>query len=487
MSGEVQIYNTLSRQKEPFVPRREGEVSIYVCGVTPYDEAHLGHARPAIVFDVLRRFLRYLGYRVTLVQNFTDVDDKIIRRAEERNVDPLALSAHYSEAYLRSMDRLLVERADNYPKVSEHIADIIAMIQRLIDNGAAYASGGDVFFRVAAFADYGKLSRQKKEELIAGARIEPGAGKESPLDFALWKAAKEGEPAWESPWGPGRPGWHIECSAMSLKYLGSGFDIHGGGVDLVFPHHENEIAQSEASTGEPFVRYWMHNGLVNFGAEKMSKSLGNFVTVDNLLDKYDPGFLRYAVLQHHYRSPIDFSDEQMEGMKRGWERLNRAADEFGAFGPPVEPDEARRMGADERLLAAALEAEAKFRAAMSDDLNTPAALAAIFELIRDFRPVLAKGPSGKSAGEQVAAQAARGVLLRLAGEILAVLRVEPEKPGASGSARLVDGLIRILVELRDEARKARDFARADRIRDRMKELGVTLEDTPEGTRWQVHD
>ncbi len=485
MVPSIQIYNTLSRKKEPFLPRREGEASIYVCGVTPYDDAHLGHARPAIVFDVLRRFFRHAGYRVTLIQNFTDVDDKIIQRAEERNTDPLELSAEYSRRYLESMDRLGVERADNYPKVSEHIEDIVAMIESLIANGAAYASGGDVFFRVEAFEEYGKLSRQKKDELVSGARIEPGEGKESPLDFALWKAAKEGEPAWDSPWGPGRPGWHIECSAMSVKYLGSGFDIHGGGIDLIFPHHENEIAQSEASTGEPFVRYWMHNGLVNFGDEKMSKSLGNFVTVDDLLEKYDPAFLRYAVLQHHYRSPIEFSDEQMKGMKRGWERLNRAFDELSAFGPPLSIDDGRTGGADLKLLEMAIAAEDKFHKAMADDLNTPSAIAALFELIRDFRSVASTAGKSASEAEQVAARVGAGVLARLAGEILGVLREGEEPVDSAGDSRLVDALIRLLVEVREEARQARDFQRADKIRDSLKELGVVLEDTAEGTRWSV--
>ncbi|MFS8573258.1 MAG: cysteine--tRNA ligase, partial [Clostridia bacterium] len=298
MQPEIYLYNTLTRRKERFEPRRPGEVSIYVCGVTPYDDAHIGHARPAVFFDVVRKFLRAAGYRVTFVQNFTDVDDKIIARARERGMDPLELARRYSQSYLEDMDRLGVERADIYPRVSEHIDDIIRMIQGLIEKGAAYASEGSVFFSVESFPGYGKLSNQRVDELVAGARVEVDPGKRAHLDFALWKAAKPGEPAWDSPWGPGRPGWHIECSAMSLKYLGNSFDIHGGGLDLVFPHHENEIAQSEAYTGEaPFVRYWLHNGLVTLGDEKMSKSLGNFVTVQEVLKEHHPAFVRYAVLQ----------------------------------------------------------------------------------------------------------------------------------------------------------------------------------------------
>lgn len=482
---EIYLYNTLTRRKERFVPRKEGEANIYVCGVTPYDEAHIGHARPSIFFDVVRRFLRELGYRVTLVQNFTDVDDKIIARANERGMEPVELARHYSERYLESMDRLGVERADMYPKVSEHIADIVAMIEGLIERGAAYESGGNVFFRVASFPDYGKLSNQRKEELLAGARIEVDAGKEDPLDFALWKAAKPGEPSWPSPWGPGRPGWHIECSAMSLKYLGSPIDIHGGGLDLVFPHHENEIAQSEAYTQEePFVRYWLHNGLITFGDEKMSKSLGNFITVDAVLEEHHPAFVRYAVLQHHYRSPMEFSDAQLSTMKRGWQRLNRAYQQMLEKSAALSLDEARVQSAPESLVDAAARAEEKFFQAMADDFNTPAALASLFELIRDVRPYAAPDRQ-LSQAEAAGMGAVVGVLERLGGSILGVLTqdaVDEEAKGGAGDG-LVSALIELIVELRAEARKARDFATADRLRDRLNELGVVLEDGPQGTRW----
>ena len=486
MQREILIYNTLTQRKEAFVPRTPGEVSIYVCGVTPYDDAHLGHARPSVVFDMVRRFLKHLGYRVRFVQNFTDVDDKIIERANREGVPPLELAATYSQRYLDSMDKLRVQRADLYPKVSEHIDDIIAMIEGLIQKGAAYESGGSVFFRVEAFADYGKLSKQRKEELIAGARIEPGEGKESPLDFALWKAAKPNEPSWPSPWGPGRPGWHIECSAMSLKYLGSGFDIHGGGLDLVFPHHENEVAQSEAYTGEkPFVRYWMHNGLIQFDGEKMSKSLGNFVTVDDLVERHGAAVIRYLILMQHYRSPMNYSDEQVEQARKGCERLNRAVRRLAALGPSLPVDEAKEMGADPRLLQRAEEAEEKFLASLADDFNSPAALGALFELVRDVRAALDQAERGAAPEEKrLALAAVLGVFERLAGEILGVLADEDElEEQGGGNDELVAQLIRIILEVREEARKERAFARADRLRDRLGELGIVVEDSPEGPKW----
>ena len=483
---EIYIYNTLTRRKERFEPRTPGEVSIYVCGVTPYDHAHIGHARPSIFFDVLRKFFREMGFRVTLVQNFTDIADTIIDRARERGMEPLELARHYSEAYLEAMDRLGVERADVYPKVSEHIDAIIEMIQGLIEKGAAYESQGSVFFRVDAFPEYGKLSNQRKEELMAGARIEVDEAKEDHLDFALWKRAKPGEPSWPSPWGPGRPGWHIECSAMSLKYLGNSFDIHGGGLDLIFPHHENEIAQSEAYTGEaPFVRYWIHNGLVTMGDEKMSKSLGNFVTVDAVLQEYHPTFVRYAVLQHHYRSPMEFSKGQLETMKRGWQRLNRAYQEMLEISPPLSVERAREQGAPEELLAAVKGTQEKFLRAMADDFNTALALASLFELIRDVRPYLA-GASSASAGEKAGIGAALAVLQRLGAGILGVLTEDDVDEGTArdgASDELVRGLVELVLEIRANARKAKDFATADHLRSRLQELGIVVEDRPEGTRW----
>lgn len=487
MNREIYIYNTLTRTKERFVPRSEGEVSIYVCGVTPYDEAHLGHARPSVFFDVVRRYLEFMGYTVHLVQNFTDVDDKIIERAKAEGLEPLELAATYSERYLASMDRLGVQRAVRYPKVSEHIDEIIEMIEGLVEKGAAYESEGNVFFRVEAFPGYGKLSNQQKDELVAGARIEPGEGKESPLDFALWKAAKPGEPAWPSPWGPGRPGWHIECSAMSLKYLGSGFDIHGGGLDLIFPHHENEIAQSEAYTGsEPFVRYWMHNGLVNFGKEKMSKSLGNFVTVDALVDEYGAALIRYLIVQQHYRSPMEFDDEQIAQARRGWERLNRAYAELVAMVPTYSIEEAEAAQGDPALVARARETVEKFIGALADDFNTPVALASLFELVRDARAhVGTTHPDELSEATRVGLGAVRGVLEQLGGDILDILSLESVSAKESqASDELVGALVQLLLDVRQEARAARNFAQADQIRDRLAELGIEVQDSPEGPKWR---
>lgn len=482
----IWLYNTLTRQKEEFTPRDENKVGIYVCGVTPYDDAHLGHARPSIFFDVVRKYLRRQGYDVTLVQNFTDVDDKIIARAAEKGVEPLDLSEHYSQAYLESMDRLGIERADHYPKVSTHIEDIVDMIKGLIEQGAAYESEGNVYFKVSSFPDYGKLSKQRKEELIAGSRIEAGEGKEDPLDFALWKAAKEGEPWWESPWGPGRPGWHIECSAMSLKYLGNPIDIHGGGLDLVFPHHENEVAQSEAYTGEePFVRYWMHLGLVNFGDEKMSKSLGNFVTVDEALNQYPPELLRYVVLQHHYRSPIDFGEDHMETMRRGWQRLNRFFHELTQVTESYTVEQAKKRQADEALVDAVERTVAKFDESMADDFNTPAALASLFELIREARPVLSQVKEVEQPDAALIAGlgAVHGVFTSLAGDLLGILAENQDDVQSGGNSELVGQLVQLLVDLRAEARAQRNFEQADQIRDRLTELGIALEDSPEGTRW----
>jgi len=318
---DIYVINTLTRQKEAFVPIEPGKVRMYICGVTTYDHSHLGHARPAVVFDVIRRYFRLKGYQVTMVQNFTDVDDKIIMRANEQGVDPLALSERYCREYLDVMEQLGVMPADMYPKVSEHIADIIAMTQGLIDKGAAYQAGGDVYFAVEKFDAYGKLSNQDLSELESGTRFAIDENKRNPLDFALWKGAKPGEPAWDSPWGPGRPGWHIECSAMARKYLGDNIDIPGGGVDLVFPHHENEVAQSEAYTGSrPFARYWLHNGLVNINGEKMSKSLGNYLSVADALAKWPAHLIRFYILSHQYRTPVNFDQAKLAAAGKAWER-----------------------------------------------------------------------------------------------------------------------------------------------------------------------
>lgn len=498
--NDLLVYNTLSRKKERFVPRHEGEVSIYVCGITPYDHAHIGHARPSIFFDVVRKFLRAQGWNVRFVQNFTDVDDKIIERAQSERMDPMELSRRFSALYLDAMDRLGVERADSYPKVSEHIPEIIDMIRGLVERDAAYAKDGNVFFKVNSFTDYGKLSGQRKDELIEGGEVEAAEGKEDPLDFALWKAAKPGEPAWDSPWGEGRPGWHIECSAMSLKYLGHGFDIHGGGLDLIFPHHENEIAQSEAYTGEtPFVRYWLHNGLINFGDEKMSKSLGNFITIDDVLDAYEPALIRHVMLHNHYRSPVDFSDEQIRSVKRGWERLNVVYRQLASVGEPIDIDGATKVGVNDHLLHIVRRTDEKFFGALADDFNTPNALAALFELVRDVRPFVREIDEIDDEGK-VGLQLAASTMAFLGGDILGILsdgnesgeattaeRLDGDHADVEADRQLIDGLVRIIIDQRAESRRLKEWERADALRDALQSLGITLIDKPEGTEWTLKD
>jgi len=494
----IRVYNTLSRRKEVFEPAEPGHVRIYACGVTPYAEAHIGHARPALFWSVVRKYLEWRSFRVTLVQNFTDVDDKIIQRARERGEEPLALAARYSEQYLQAMRRLGVEDADHYPKVTEHIQEIIDMIAVLEEKGFAYAVDGDVFFDVTRFPDYGKLSGQRLEDLMAGTRFEADERKRHPADFALWKAAKPGEPAWDSPWGPGRPGWHIECSAMSLKYLGNGFDFHGGGMDLIFPHHENEIAQSEAYTGEaPFVRFWVHNGLVNLGAEKMSKSLGNVVEVEALLDRHPAALIRFLLLNTHYRSPLEFSDQALEEARRGWQRLNGAVAELDAFlrqhraapGPGGEPDPAALDDDGRRYLAVVNEVPARLDAAMADDFNTPVALAVLFDLAREtnaYRQRLMRRGQPVQAAEAALLHRAREQFQRFGGDLLGVLDDGAgATPGAQ--AQLLEGVLGLLLEVRQEARARKDWATADRIRDRLRELGIIVEDTPAGSRWKLAD
>jgi cysteinyl-tRNA synthetase len=479
---EIQVTNTLTRRKESLIPLKPGHISMYVCGVTPYDATHVGHARPAVVFDVVRRFLRHKGFQVRLVQNFTDIDDKIIARAAEKGVAPLELANTYSQEYLNAMDRLGVERADAYPRVSEHIPDIIAMIQELIRKEFAYVENGDVYFSVSRFPEYGKLSNQKLEELEAGTRFDVDERKRHPADFALWKAAKPGEPAWDSPWGPGRPGWHIECSAMAYRYLGAQIDIHGGGVDLVFPHHENEIAQSEAFSGQvPFVRFWLHNGLVNMHGEKMSKSLGNFLTVEDVLNKYPAELLRYFILSHHYRSAVDFAPERLEAAEKGWRRLNALVWELRELNltpewPGLSALWSGKAQLDSRGLGAAVDKAVRdFDAAMSDDLNTPKAIAVLFDVVREVR-----GTGMEADGVELA----WAFLEEAAGDILGILG---EQTAAIPEEGLNVQLLELLIELRNEARKHKDWEQADRIRDRLKELGIILEDTPSGTRWVVQN
>jgi cysteinyl-tRNA synthetase len=473
----LRVYNTMSKRKEEFVPREEGKVSMYVCGVTPYNYPHLGNARPFVVFDVVRRYFEYLGYETKHVQNFTDVDDKIIKRGQEEGKTAQEVARTYIDAYYEDMDQLGVRRAHIYPLVTTHIGEIIEMVERLVEQGYAYELEGDVYFSVNSYSDYGKLSGRSLDELKAGARVEVDQRKRNPLDFALWKRAKEGEPAWDSPWGPGRPGWHIECSAMSLKYLGAGFDLHGGGSDLVFPHHENEIAQSEAYTGgQQFVRYWLHNGFITIDQEKMSKSLGNFFTVRDILKQYSPDVVRFFLISTHYRSPLDFSDKRLDEAGRSLERFYNVLDQLGKI-----PQPASVAVAESPLLLEVEKVEQRFREAMDDDFNTALAIGYLFEFVREVNRVLADYRQGdaKSAETAWALKKAEETLIRL-GNVLGIFELRLEGEGDQLAPKLLD----FLVELRQEFRKNKDWASADKVRDRLQELGVVLEDGPQGTFWR---
>ncbi|MCC6166144.1 MAG: cysteine--tRNA ligase [Caldilineaceae bacterium] len=466
----LRIYNTLTRAEEEFIPLEEGKVRMYVCGPTVYSDAHVGHAMAAIVFDMVRRYLLFRGYAVQYATNFTDVDDKIIRRANERGEDPIALADHYAEEYLRHLGDLNVMPADIYPRVSGEIPEIIRFIQDLGEAGYAYTLDGDVYFRVTKDPDYGRLSGRSLQEAMSGTRVAEDARKENVADFALWKSAKPGEPAWDSPWGPGRPGWHIECSAMCLHHLGETIDIHGGGNDLIFPHHENEIAQSESLTGKPLARYWMHNGMLQFGGEKMSKSLGNLVTIDDFLSKHSPDVLRMLIFTGHYRKPIVFNDETLAGAERALSRL-RSGLRPSTGGKTTGPEA-------DSLRQAAENARAAFIEAMNADFNTSSALAALFELVRAINTGRDAGVSGPFY------QAAQRTLQQLAG----VLGIALSEPAAeNGNDLAARPFVALLVQVRGDLRAAKQWALADKVRDGLKELGVALEDGPDGTQWRYQE
>ena len=471
----MKVYNTLSGRKEDFVPHSD-TVTMYVCGITPYAPSHLGHAMSYIIFDTIRRYLEYRGHQVQYVQNFTDVDDKIIAQAHQLNERPSELAERYISQYLDDMEALNVKAATHYPRATGEISKIVEIIEGLIQKEHAYQVDGDVYFRVASDPDYGKLSHRSPDDMMAGARIEVSEAKEHPLDFALWKASKPGEPHWDSPWGQGRPGWHIECSAMSLKYLGETIDIHGGGQDLIFPHHENEIAQSESFTGvRPFVRHWLHNGLMQLGEDKMSKSSGKLVTIAEALERHSADAIRLWVLGSHYRSPITYTEEVVAATERGLERLVRAAhlDPAGS-GASLDPEPYRQQ----------------FIAAMDDDFNTPQAAAALFDLARDIN----RGhDEGLHIGE------AHKALLELANVLGLVLEFEPAKPEipAEATQELAlryglessdignpEEIIGLLTQKRSTLRRERNWRLADRIREDLNRLGITLEDTPQGTVWR---
>jgi len=476
----LKVYNTLSGKKEEFVPLVPGKVGMYVCGPTTYNYIHLGNARPLVVFDTVRRYLEYLGYEVTYVQNFTDVDDKIINRAREENVGAAELADRYVSEYFQDADALQVKRATVHPKVSEHIDDIIRFIKGLEDKGFAYERDGDVYFSVTRFKDYGKLSKRTLEDLQAGIRVEIDERKKHPSDFALWKKAKPGEPKWDSAWGQGRPGWHIECSAMSHKYLGRTFDIHAGGFDLVFPHHENEIAQSEGLYGVAMAKYWLHNGFITVNEEKMSKSLGNFFLLRDILKKFSPAVVRFYLLSTHYRSPLDFDDEKLQVAQKGLERLQTAsrllseAIDAGAVLPQngVSP-KARQFEEEIQSL------HRQFIEAMNDDFNSALAIAVLFDLARVINSFVAGGVTSHEDME---------ILIRSGGtyrELVGILGLQLENRSVSGDSELVESLINLIISIRQEARAKKDFKTADEIRESLKQLGIILEDTPQGVRWKI--
>lgn len=460
----MKIYNTLTRKKEEFVPIKEGEALIYVCGPTVYNYFHIGNARPFVVFDTLRKYMEYRGYKVKFVQNFTDVDDKIINRASEEGITALEVSKKYIKEYFKDATALNVKKADVHPQVSTHMDEIIEFIKTLIEKGFAYEKEGDVYFSARKFDEYGKLSRQNIDELESGARISIGEIKNDPLDFALWKARKtESEIAWESPWGMGRPGWHIECSAMSRKHLGQTIDIHAGGQDLQFPHHENEIAQSECCNGVPFARYWMHNGYITIDNEKMSKSKGNFFTVRDILEKYSGEVIRFFLLSGHYRSPINFSDTLMEQAKAGLGRIENCKEQLNFLSK--EAKEETITEAETETLKSFETYREEFIKSMDDDLNTADGISAVFQLVTAINTAIKDGATKEFADR------ACSLLMELC-DVLGLL--QKEEDSAIGDD------IMALVEERQEARKAKNFARADEIRDLLAAKGITLKDTPQG-------
>lgn len=461
----LRIYNSLTRQKETFEPLENGKVRMYVCGVTVYDSAHIGHAMSSLVFDTIRRYLEYRGYQVKYVQNFTDIDDKIIARSQALGISPTELADKHARDFLQEMKALNVQEANLYPRATSEVPTIIDMVERLIEKGYAYPSNGNVFFRVEKFPDYGKLSNRTLEGGQPGEAID---GKEHPLDFALWKAAKPGEPSWPSPWGQGRPGWHIECSAMSLHHLGEQIDIHGGGMDLLFPHHENEIAQTEALTEKPFAKYWVHNGLLKLGEEKMSKSLGNLITIEEFLEQHDPQSLRLFVLLSGYRRPVTFTDESISAAERGLDRLRSALRPAKSSGAQADADVIQTLNAQVE------QTRQGFFEAMDDDFSTPQALAHIFELVKAINSARDAGVAGEPFEE------AQQALLILTG----VLGFDLARTGSADQIE-VQPFIDLLIDVRQELRAARQWNLADKIRDDLANLGVILEDTPTGTEWRM--
>jgi len=469
----LMVFNTLGKRREEFTPLRKGEVSIYVCGPTVYDFIHIGNARAFIVADIVRRYLEYKGYKVKFVSNITDVDDKSIRRAEEMGISLQEIGEIYSDAYFEDIVKLNIRKPDINPRATQHINEIIELIQILVDKGYAYQVDGDIYYDVAKFEEYGRLSGNKAEALNLGARVEVNLDKKNPADFALWKKQRGSEPSWHSPWGKGRPGWHIECSAMAMKYLGESFDIHMGGKDLIFPHHENEIAQSEAATGKPFARYWLHNEWLTVNGEKMSKSLGNFVTVQEALSRYDPQVLRFFLEFAHYRSPVDFNDESLRQAERNLERV------LGTLGKldELEEREYSTVG-DDTLLKEAEAAKEKFEGAMDDNFNTALAISTILELTRTFNIHMEKNVEIETKTKEKTLEILR--------QLLSVLGIRAEKRRPD-RPEVIEQLMGSIVKVRHQARERKDWRTADAIRDELGSIGFIIEDTPEGTKWKMRE
>ncbi len=478
----IRVYNTLGGKKEPFEPIESGKVSMYVCGPTVYDYCHIGHARSVVVFDVIVRYFKARGFDVTYVRNFTDVDDKIINRANEMEIDSRELSEKFIKEFYNDMDALNVQRADFEPKVTEYIDEIKAFVLKLIEKGKAYQTDGDVYYAVESFQDYGKLSGRKLEDMEAGARVDVDERKRNPFDFALWKAAKPGEPAWDSPWGKGRPGWHIECSAMSNKLLGETFDIHGGGKDLIFPHHENEIAQSEGASGKTFAKYWMHNGFVNIDQEKMSKSLGNFLMIKDVLKSYHPEAIRLFLLSNHYRSPIDFTDKAMDESTARLDRIYGLLERVEETSGPVSDGDLKERPCWKT-----------FCRAMDDDFNTALGLGAIFDGVRSLNSLLDANKKELPPDAEGTIRSGRADILDIGQGILGILTESPkayfEKKKLKGlEEKSIDpAVIDNMIQKRTYARKNKDWAKADQIRKQLDEMNVVLEDRPDGTIWKIEN
>lgn len=484
----LKVYNTLTRKKEPFLPMNEGVVKMYVCGMTTYSDAHIGHARTYVAFDIIRRYLEYKGYKVFYVQNITDIDDKIINAANKAGMDALEYSSMYAKRCLEDMDKLGIRRANLYPKATEHIEDMIRAIERLIEKGYAYVSDGDVYFSVEKFKEYGKLSKQDLKQIKAGARIKPGEKKRKPEDFALWKAAKPNEPSWQSPWGKGRPGWHIECSTMSQKYLGLPFDIHGGGQDLIFPHHENEIAQAEAAYGKKFVNYWLHSGMLKVRGEKMSKSLGNIVNIRDALKKWDAEVLRFFYASYHYRSPADYSEEALKNAENALERIRITKEKLSENAEEEEFNENELNEEEKRYLHEIERLKEKFEEAMDDDFNTPKAIEAIFDFVKATNKFLMNERINKKLCNY-----ALNEFLKIA-RVLTLFQ-EEKKLNEEALKKLAEKyeikekeakkIIEAILEIRKKARKERNYKLADEIREELKSIGIEIEDFGMETKWRI--